>query len=260
VRATDLAAVEAVRRSVPLRIVFAVPDLDEARPILTAAAARVRARHPDLPVTAEAVRGSALKALTRESGDAGLTVVGTRGCAGPAGILLGSVSPRLAAHAHGPLLVVRGDRRRGDGGEVLLGLADEADAVAAAHAFQEAARRGARLRVLHSSNRRHAVPEPPPPPPVTPPGRPGPTPRDTAEDSPPRRTVARFQQQYPAVGTDLRTVRTDPAHALLEATRAADVVVIGSRRRTRRAGSHPGPVARTLLRRSHCPVLVVPTG
>ncbi|MGW6012065.1 universal stress protein [Streptomyces sp. NPDC055210] len=198
VRALDRAAAEAARRAAALRIVYAVPDLDEAGPILAAARARVVARHPDLPVTTEAVRGSAVRALTRESEDAALTVVGTRGFGGFTGMLLGSVSLRLAAQVRGPLLVVRGDRRCGDGGEVLLGLAGDADPDVAAYAFEEAERRGARLRVLR--------------------------------------------------------------RALLEATRAADVVVIGAHQRAHRVGPHLNPTAHTLLHRSHCPVLVVPTG
>ncbi|MFD6286738.1 universal stress protein [Streptomyces sp. NPDC060205] len=196
VRALDRAADEAVHRAAALRILYAVPDPDEAGPILAAAGARVAARHPGLPVTTEAVRGGAVRALARASEDAALTVVGTRGFGGLTGMLLRSVSLRLAARVHSPLLVVRGDRRRGVGGEVLLGLAGDADPDVAVCAFEEAERRGARLRVLR--------------------------------------------------------------RALLEATRAADVVVIGARHR--RLGPQLGPTAHTLLHRSHCPVLVVPTG
>ncbi|MEV7144121.1 universal stress protein [Streptomyces tauricus] len=260
VRALDRAAAEAARRAATLRILYAVPDLDEAGPILAAAAARVRARHPGLPVTTRAVQGSAVRALARESEDAALTVVGTRGFGGLTGMLLGSVSLRLAAHVRGPLLVVRGDHPRWDGREVLLGLAGDADTDVAAYAFQEAERRGARLRVLHSSNHRHVTPEMPLPGSATTPGQTRLTQRDRAEEAVPRYTVARLKEQHPAVGTDTRTVRTGPVYALLEATRAADVVVIGAHHRAHRVGLHLGPVAHTLLHRSHCPVLVVPTG
>ncbi|MFS8204742.1 universal stress protein [Streptomyces sp. CWNU-52B] len=262
VRALDRAADEAARRAAALRVLYAVPDLDEAGPILAAAAARVRARRPGLPVTTQAVRGSAVRALAHASEDAALTVVGTRGLRGFTGMLLGSVSLRLAAHAHGPLLVVRGDHRCGDGGEVLLGLAGEADTDAAAHAFQEAERRGARLRVLHSWNQRHITPELPllAPASAQTPAQARLTRRAGAEESVPRYTMARLQEQHPAVGIDARTVRTGPAHALLEATRTADVVVIGAHRRTHHVAPRLGPVAHTLLHRSHCPVLVVPSG
>jgi nucleotide-binding universal stress UspA family protein len=102
----DRAAVEAVRRAAQLGVVHAVPDLDTAGPVLASAAARVRLRHPALQVVTVAVEGGAVRALTRESGYAALTVVGTRGLGRIAGFLLGAVGPRLARQARGPLLVV----------------------------------------------------------------------------------------------------------------------------------------------------------
>src|SRR3954470_1232933 len=92
VRALDRAAEDAVRRGAALRVVYAVSDLDEAGPVLASAAARARARHPGLRVVTRAVRGGPVQALTRESRDAALTVVGTRGLGGVAGLVLGSVS------------------------------------------------------------------------------------------------------------------------------------------------------------------------
>lgn len=82
---------------------------------------------------------------------------------------------------------------------------------------------------------------------------------DATEAAEPRFTLAELREKHPAVGVDTRTVRTGPAHALLEATREAGVVV-GAHRRADRLGSRLGPVAHTLLHRSHCPVVVVPTG
>ncbi len=46
VRALDRACEEAVLRGAVLDIVYAVPDLDEAGPVLASAASRVRDRHP----------------------------------------------------------------------------------------------------------------------------------------------------------------------------------------------------------------------
>ncbi|WP_159059710.1 universal stress protein, partial [Streptomyces scabiei] len=59
-RALDWAAGEAVQRGVGLRLVYAVPDRDEAAPILNAALSRVRGRHPGLPVRAVAAEGGAV--------------------------------------------------------------------------------------------------------------------------------------------------------------------------------------------------------
>jgi nucleotide-binding universal stress UspA family protein len=73
-------------------------------------------------------------------------------------------------------------------------------------------------------------------------------------------TMAELGEQYPDVGVEMSSVRARPAHALLEATREAGMVVIGACRRPGRLGPGLGPVARTLLHRSHCPVVLVPAG
>ncbi|TQK49927.1 nucleotide-binding universal stress UspA family protein [Streptomyces sp. SLBN-118] len=254
VRALDWAAEEAVRRGTVLRIVYAVADRDEAGPILTSAAARVHERHPGLPVETRAAEGGAVVALARESASAVLTVVGTRGFGGLTGLLAGSVSLRLASHAHGPLLVVRGDHPCDEGREVLLGLESDSDAAAAAHAFQEAERRGVRLRVVHSSTHRHTTPELPSLVPATSPGQVRQAQNDRAEDAVPRFSIARLREAYPMVEVDSRTVHTSPAHALLAGSREAGIVVIGARNGVGRLG----PVAHTLLHHSHCPVALVP--
>ncbi|KAF5990756.1 stress-inducible protein [Streptomyces sp. WAC00263] len=259
VRALDRAAEEAARRGAVLDIVYAVPDLDVAGPVLASAALRMRERHPGLPVTATAAEGSPVQALARHGRDAALTVVDTRGLGGLAGLLLGSVSLRLAAHARSPLLVVRGAHRPTGRGEVLLGLESDADADAAAYAFAEAERRGAGLRILHAWTHRYPPPELPAPLPTRR------VPEEAAryaraEEAVPRFAVSGLRERYPQVGVETRTVRSGPAHALLEATQEADVVVIGAHRRPNRLGLQLGPVTHALLHHSHCPVLVVPTG
>ncbi|MFD5256338.1 universal stress protein [Streptomyces bobili] len=258
VRALDWAADEAVRRGTALRVVYAVPDRDEAGPILASAAAQVHERHPRLPVVTATAEGNAVRALVRASDGAALTVVGTRGFGGVTGLLFGSVSQRLAAHVHSPLLVVRGDHPCD--GDVLLGLATDADVDAAEYALQEAERRGARLRVLHARTHRHITPELPSLVPATSPGQRQLAQQDRAEEAVPRFTMAGLRERHPEVAIEVRTVRTGPAHALLEATREASVVVIGTHRQTGWRGPRLGLVAHTLLHRSHCPVAVVPTG
>lgn len=259
VRALDWAAEEAVRRGAALRIVYAVADRDEAGPVLASAASRVHERHPGLPVETRAAEGGAVRALALESESGVLTVVGTRGFGGVSGLLAGSVSWRLAAHVHGPLLVARGDHPRHEERAVLLGLESDADEAAAAYAFEEASRRGARLRVVHSATHRHTTPELPSLVAATSPGRQRQAQSDRAEEAVPRFSLARLREEYPEVEVDSRTVRTGPAHALLAGSREAGVVVIGTRHRAGRIGPPVGPVAHVLLHHSHCPVVLVPT-
>ncbi|MER6283126.1 universal stress protein [Streptomyces sviceus] len=259
VRALDWAAEEAVRRDATLHVLYAVPDRDEAEPVLASAAARIRDHHPELPVTTGAAQDTAVRALSRESEDAVLTVVGTRGLGRLTGAVFGSVSLRLAAHTHGPLLVVRGDHRCDGGREVLLGLESDTDADAAAYAFQEAERRGVRLRVLHAWTHRHTTPEPPSPIAGTSPGQREAALREAGEEAVGRFDVAELRRRHTGVAVDTLAVRTDPAHALLEATREAGLVVVGAHRHGHAAEPRLGTVGHTLMHRSHCPVVVVPT-
>ncbi|MFE2580565.1 universal stress protein [Streptomyces sp. NPDC059378] len=260
VRASDRAAAEAVRHGTDLRVLYAVPDRDEAAPVLGSAVARIRARHPGLRVEAVVAQGGAVRALARESVDADLTVVGTRGPGALTGAAFGSVSLRLAALAQGPLLVVRGDHARDGGGDVLLGLADDTDARVAEYALREARRRGAGLRVLHCPGRRRLTPGLPSPVPARCSGRERPAGRDRAVEDVPSCALTLLQDRYPGVRVEARTLRVAPADGLRAATREAAVVVIGAHLRTGVLGLRPGPVVRTLLHRAHCPVLVVPHG
>ncbi|WRZ88875.1 universal stress protein [Streptomyces sp. NBC_01007] len=258
VRALDWAAAEAVRHGTGLRVLYAVSDRDEAAPVLNHAVSRIHARYPELLVETAAAEGGVVRSLARESAAAAVTVVGTRGLGALTGPALGSVSLRLAALAQGPLLVVRGDHPCDDGQDVLLGLADDTDMQAAAYAFQEAERRGARLRVLHSWSHRHITPELPSLVPTRSPGQERLARESLAEEAVPRYALTGLQDRHPDVTVESRTVRAAPAAELLAATREAAVVVIGAHRRTSVLGPRLGPVARTLLHRAHCPVVVVP--
>ncbi|MEU8254832.1 universal stress protein [Micromonospora inaquosa] len=123
--AVGFGADEAALRDVPLVLVHidppegdrAVPEeieesqaasQAEAVRLLADASGAVRAEHPDLVVREHPVRAAgAAQGLIEASGAAALLVVGTRGRAGFAGLLLGSVSQAAIQHAHCPVLVAR---------------------------------------------------------------------------------------------------------------------------------------------------------
>ncbi|MFE9193785.1 universal stress protein [Micromonospora sp. NPDC007208] len=121
--AVGVGADEAALRDVPLVLVHVGPldgdrtvpeEIEESQAayqaeavrLLADASAVVRAEHPDVVVREHPVRAAgAAQGLIEASGTASLLVVGTRGRAGFAGLLLGSVSQAAIHHAHCPVLV-----------------------------------------------------------------------------------------------------------------------------------------------------------
>lgn len=117
------AAREAHRSGLPLRIVtvfqrwaglrLGSDDVhsaqeEHARELLDEARDTVLTHFADLPVEAVLRSGEPVEELGRMSTDARLLVTGTRGRGGFTGMLLGSTSHSLTAHAAAPLVVVPG--------------------------------------------------------------------------------------------------------------------------------------------------------
>lgn len=259
--ALDAAAAEARLRTASLEVITCVDDPEEAGPVLRAAATRVARRHPGLSVTTAPAVGDPAHVLAERGSDAALTVVGSRDTNGIAGLLLHSVSRRLAARTVAPLLVVRGagtlplSRHRRLGG-LLLGLESDADADVALFAFEEAELRGARLDVLHAWTYRQA--------PLDIRGdRPGPV-HDSIEQQARTRVALTgglllpLRQTSPHLAVNSRMVRATACDALIAATAEADMVVIGTHRQRGRTGAELSPVTLALLRHAHCPVAIVP--
>ncbi|MFJ1669802.1 universal stress protein [Streptomyces bottropensis] len=249
VRALDLAADEAALRATTLEIVYAVPDLDEAWPVLASAASRVVYRHPGLPVVTVPVEGHPAAVLAERGHEAALTVVGRRSPGELAGTVPDSVSRSLAAHGHGPLLVVRGDSPPHLHNEVLLVL--DAGMDTAAYALHEAGLRSAGLRVLRPPAYRRPAPAP------------AQRRRGEAAAShvvPADDVLVGRGERHPRVRRETQDAGPASTQALLEATLTSDLVIIGCRPGPGGHGRHLGSTARTVLNRAHCPVLVVTTG
>lgn len=264
------AAEAAVNRSLPLHLVhgylhasaYGVPidpyslvlpgPPKEADRMLAEAAAELRSAWPGLTVEARQVPGGPAATLIEESRRAELVVVGSRGRDGFAGLLLGSVSAQVAAHAHCPVLVVRPpDRPVPSSGPVVVGVdGSPGSAPALAFATDEAARRATTLVVLHawSVDATRTMRE---------------TYADTEAAS--RATGAELladaaataHRRRPGLGVDERLVHTlNPEQTLVEASRDAALVVVGSRGRGGFAGLLLGSVSQALIHHAQCPVVV----
>jgi len=271
-RAVDWAVDEAVRRGAPLRLVYAslweryeggglADDLGKpseevmAEDIVESAARRARARCPDLSVSVEVLAEEPEYALVRESRSAALLVTGTRGRSGLAEAVLGSVSLTVAGHAQCPMIVVRGNHdnqaRHGTHGRVVVGVGEEGKASpAVGFAFEEARRRGAAVDAVrawrcpaHESTDHPLLA-----------GEPARLHEQHAVEA----LEAALQDAPEDIEAHRRTVEGRARTVLVDASRDADLVVVGARRSPRHFGLQLGRVAHGVLHHSACPVAIVP--
>jgi len=80
---------------------------NDALAMLEQLVADLETRTPAVELQTSVEQGNAAKVLIERSKGADLMVVGSRGRDGFAGMLLGSVSQHLVAHAHCPVTIVR---------------------------------------------------------------------------------------------------------------------------------------------------------
>ncbi|GAB1333879.1 universal stress protein [Streptomyces sp. E-15] len=271
--AVDWAVDEAARHGVPLKLVYAslwvryeagLPPGDWRRPseqvlaehIVASAAERAEGHNPDVKVTTDIVPEDAVDALVRAGDEAFALVTGSRGRGEIKGLLLGSVGLGVAARAHCPVVVVRGDRAGLEGAHerILLGLGDaDTSTEAVRFAFREAEVRGCVLDVVRAWRR----------PAYDRDGdrlRPG-GPADTCEEN----ASALIDALLKAASAEHPHVRTRPAalegpagRILVDRSAAADLVIVGARRGTGHLGFQLGWVSHVLLHHAQCPVAVVP--
>ncbi|MFJ5063925.1 universal stress protein [Streptomyces nigra] len=263
--AVDWAADEAVRHGLTLRLVHAslweryagtVPTLGAGRfservlaeHLVASAAERAARRAPGLRITTDILPAEAVDGLLHEGANAHALVVGDRGRGELKGLLLGSVSLGVAARARCPVIVVRGD----DAGvvglheRILLGVGDAVTGERAADfAVREAETRDCALDAVRAWRR--------------------PAPIGEAPDDAERRATALLDEAlraplaaHPGVRVRRTTVEGPARTVLVDRSAAADLVVLGARRRHGHFGLQLGRVGHTLLHHAQCPVAIVP--
>jgi nucleotide-binding universal stress UspA family protein len=267
-RAVRWSAAEAARRGVALRIVtaFEWPHghpvgevglgrsyrdimLDESRRHLAEAAAAAERPADGLEVEQQLVVGFPIPVLAEEARRAQLVVIGDRGLGGVTGLLLGSVATALAAHADSPVVVVRGEDPD-PMAPIVVGVdGSPVSEAALAFAYEAAAARGVPLVAVHSW--RDVVVDPAAAPLVDWDAI------ETDEKALLAEGLAGWSEKYPDVPVQRIVPRDRAAHALVELSRRAQLVVVGSRGRGGFTGLLLGSVSHALLHRAHCPVAVV---
>ncbi|MDP1876593.1 MAG: universal stress protein [Actinomycetota bacterium] len=191
--------------------------------------------------------------LLEASEEADLVVIGSRGRGGFAGLLIGSVSAQVAAHAECPVVVVRGVAAAG-ARDVVVGVDGSDTAQAAiAFAFDEASRRGWSVIAVHAwdipAYDLLIVPNGPVPIPLA----------DVADDEV-RLTaelLAGFRESYPDVDVQEHLVHGPPVSSLLDASPNPAMIVVGTRGHGPAIGALLGSVSNGVLHKAHVPVAVI---
>ncbi|MBB5826624.1 universal stress protein [Micromonospora carbonacea] len=269
-RAVRLAAAEAARRDRPLRVVhgFIWPLLrvplgpaagappgaglrEQAGQLVADAVAEAEQAAPSLRVTGEIIDGEAAAVLVGESPTAVLVVVGDRGLGGFGALVLGSVAVQVAAYADCPVLVARGAAR--PGGPVVVGVDGSALSRAAVEfAAEAAAARGVALRAVHAY--RHPA--------SAGPGDMQPLVYDEdrlrgEEQRMLADSLAGVGDRWPQVPVEAVVAHRRPVAALTDASRDAQLLVVGGRGHGELTGLLLGSVSHAVLHRADCPVAVV---
>jgi nucleotide-binding universal stress UspA family protein len=195
-------------------------------------------------------RGSAAHDLVEESRTCRLVVLEHRELSRLTRVFTGSTSTAVAARAHCPVVSVPQGWEPGSERRVVVGVDEAGEPEQALRvAFDEAARRQARLSVRHAWR----LAEPYDDLGV----------RTGVEADWRRQTrpvldeaVQRWASKTPDVSCDVDLLYDRPATALVKAAENADLLVLG--RRTRRGPLRIGSIARAMIRIATCPVMVVP--
>ncbi|MDN3027810.1 universal stress protein [Streptomyces sp. S.PB5] len=278
--AADWAAREALRRSLPLRLVHAweggtspaesdLPELEAprfwARRILRGALDRLNERYPQVYLSADQISRPAPDALVTAGDEAELLVLGSRAFSGFGGFMAGSVALMTVAHVNRPVVLVRADETRQD---EHLPDAEGRPSVHTPHravvvgvdpaspcedllgfAFESAYLRSAPLTVVNAWH----LPYVP-----------------TALEAKARRDIRRaservlgavlapWREKYPTVEVTEVVEEGRAAQLLLQASQDAGLLAVGRRIRPARIGVHTGPIAHAVMHHVRCPVAIVP--
>ena len=270
--ALEWAALEALRRRIPLAIVYAAdfvpvsptlhvfdefpdPALQAGRQhalqLVEAAAETAQRFAPGIEVSAtftEAERP--VDTLVRESGSAAMVVLGSRRL-GPLGsTFLGSVGAAVSQRALCPVIVVRGPAgNAGEGARVVVGVDGHGPADALLEfAFDHASASGRPIEVilcwpldtLAEMSWRPPAPAP------------------EHADALVAEIVAGWREKYPDVIVHTGVIRNHPAAGLVAASTAQDLLVVGRHGRHVLGALTLGSTSTAVLHHATCPVAVIP--
>ncbi|WP_097982529.1 universal stress protein [Streptomyces sp. f150] len=269
------AAREAMLRDAPLHLVHVeewpvTPEIPQTftqslveryEALLQETADRARRDHPGLEVTTELVQGRAIDELTRAADESVVTALGSRGLGSLVGFLIGSVSLGVVAKTRSPVVLVRPEgtdtasptEEASDGNPgIVVGIdvSHPCDPLLA-FAFEQAARASSGLQVVHSwslpATYTYAA--------ILDPSVGSGVGQHAAQEL--NDMLRPWREKFPQVSVSETLVMAPPASELVQASRGAELVVVG-RRGSRHVGPHIGHVAHAVIHHASAPVAVVP--
>jgi nucleotide-binding universal stress UspA family protein len=269
-RAVRWAVGEATRRGCGLRLVHAFEQLTGYAPRVVdwrAVHEAMRERGEtwlaeaakeagDLPVETVLVEASHVVTLVKESEDAAVIVLGSRGLGGFSGLVVGSTAVQLTGRARCPVVVVRDEHPdEHPDGPVVVGVdGTPVGEPAIAYAFAQASACGAELVAVHAwsdlildaayTGNAAAIDF---------------GPLQQRSEALLAERLAGWQEKYPDVHVTREVVRDRPARALLERGKRARLLVVGTRGRGGFRGLLLGSTSQHLLHHAACPVAVIRT-
>ncbi|BAH50219.1 universal stress protein [Rhodococcus opacus] len=219
--------------------------------ILAEAQEQAFAVNPIIEVCTELSIGSSAQWLVDLSENARIVVVGASGAGAAATALLGNTAINVTSHAHCPVVVVRGDTHAD--GPVVVGVDGSATSERAISvAFQEASMRNAPLVAVHVwSDLGSKAFEDPRAAALVPQGL------EEDERAVLAESLAGWQEKYPDVQVTREVYIDNPRARLLDWSKKAQLLVVGSRGRGGFKGMLLGSTSNSLVGGAQCPVVVV---
>ncbi|MFD6968949.1 universal stress protein [Streptomyces sp. NPDC059949] len=220
---------------------------------------RLLREHGTLTVSTREIQGAAETALASVAAGADMLVLGSRGLGSVSGFLVGSTGSATIPETETPVVLVRSidgaDRpasHASGSGPVVLGvdLHSDCDRLLA-FACEEADLRACPLVVVHGWS---------PPPilsyaPALDPGVRAEIADGLAATL--RELLSPWEEKYPRLAVDARTVIGQPAIQILDAAAGAALVVVGRRIRRPALGTRIGPITHAVMHHALSPVAVV---